>query len=210
MSSNKNNIFRRYLLESNPLTVLVLGVCSALAVTVRLREALIMGAALTLVSAFSCFAVSALRKTIPSRIRIIVELLIVSFFVILADELLQAFAFDISRNLSVYVGLIITNCIIMGRLESYALVHSPLPSLVDGFMSGLGYALVLALVALVREFFGQGTLLGHQIIPQGWYCAEGGFYENNSLMLLPPAALIIVGCIVWIQRSLDKNTGEDI
>jgi len=207
MSSFKDK-FRQYVIGSNPVTVLVLGICSALAVTVRLKDALIMGAAVTLVSALSSFVVSALRKTIPSRIRIIVELLVVSFFVILADQFLKAFDYGLSRQLSVYVGLIITNCIIMGRLESYALGHNPLDSFVDGFFNGVGYAAVLAIVAIVREFFGFGTLLGFRIIPENWYVANGGFYENNALMVLPPMALIIVGCIVWIQRSLDKDIKE--
>lgn len=207
MSGIKDTL-KQYVVGSNPVTVLVLGICSALAVTVHLKEALIMGASVTLVSALSSFVVSALRKTIPSRIRIIVELLVVSFFVILADQILKAFAFDLSRELSVYVGLIITNCIIMGRLESYALGHKPLDSFVDGFMNGIGYALVLAIVALIREFFGLGTILGFKVIPDSWYFANGGFYENNALMILPPMALIIIGCIVWIQRSLDKDIKE--
>lgn len=203
------NIFKTSLFGSNPVTVLVLGICSALAVTVYLKTALIMGIAVILVSAFSNFVISLLRKTIPSRIRIIVELLVVSFFVILTDQLLKAFAFEQSRQLSVYIGLIITNCIIMGRLESYALGHKPVESFVDGFSNGLGYALVLVVVAFFRELFGCGSLLGYQIIPQGWYYAAGGFYENNGLMIMPPMALIIIGCIVWIQRSLDKEIKEE-
>lgn len=202
-------IFKTSLTASNPVTVLVLGICSALAVTVHLKEALIMGLAVILVSALSSFAISMLRKTIPGRIRIIVELLVVSFFVILSDQLLKAFAYEQSRQLSVYVGLIITNCIIMGRLESFALGHKPVESFVDGFANGTGYALVLVVVAFFREFLGCGTLFGHQIIPQGWYFAAGGFYENNGLMIMPPMALIIIGCIVWIQRSLDKEIKEE-
>lgn len=202
-------ILKTSLFGSNPVTVLVLGICSALAVTVHLKEAVTMGLAVILVSAFSSFVISLLRKTIPGRIRIIVELLVVSFFVILADQLLRAYAYEQSRQLSIYIGLIITNCIIMGRLESFALGHKPLESFVDGFSNGLGYALVLVIVAFFREFFGFGTLFGCQIIPESWYCAAGGFYENNGLMTMAPMALIIIGCIVWIQRSLDKEIKED-
>ena len=207
MSSFKDTIIKS-LFGSNPVTVLVLGICSAMAVTVHMKEALIMGIAVTLVCALSCLVVSAMRKTIPARIRIIVELLVVSFFVILADQLLKAYAYTESKTLSVYVGLIITNCIIMGRLESCALSHKPLEALSDGFLNGLGYAIVLLLVAFFREFFGFGSLFGLQIIPQGWYYANGGFYENNGLFILPPMALILIGCIVWIQRSLDKDLQE--
>ncbi|MBO4768718.1 MAG: NADH:ubiquinone reductase (Na(+)-transporting) subunit D [Bacteroidales bacterium] len=207
MSNYKDTIMKS-LFGSNPVTVLVLGICSALAVTVHMKEALIMGLAVTLVSAFSNLVVSALRKTIPARIRIIVELLVVSFFVILADQLLKAYAYPSSKTLSIYVGLIITNCIIMGRLESCALSHKPVEALTDGFLNGLGYALVLFVVAFFREFFGLGSIFGFQIIPQGWYYANGGFYENNGLFILPPMALILIGCIVWIQRSLDKNIQE--
>ena len=196
------------LFGSNPVTVLVLGICSALAVTVHMKEALIMGIAVTLVCALSGLVVSAMRKTIPARIRIIVELLVVSFFVILADQLLKAYAYNESKTLSVYVGLIITNCIIMGRLESCALSHKPLEALSDGFLNGLGYAIVLLVVAFFREFFGFGSLFGLQIIPQGWYYANGGFYENNGLFILPPMALILIGCIVWLQRTFDKDLQE--
>ena len=205
---NFKETIRKSVLGSNPVTVLVLGICSALAVTVHMQEALIMGLAVTLVSALSNLVISLMRKTIPSRIRIIVELLVISFFVILADQLLKAYAYPESKTLSVYVGLIITNCIIMGRLESCALSHKPAEALADGFLNGIGYALVLIVVAFFREFFGCGTLFGVQIIPQGWYFANGGFYENNGLFILPPMALILIGCIVWLQRTFDKDLQE--
>ncbi|MBO4571613.1 MAG: NADH:ubiquinone reductase (Na(+)-transporting) subunit D [Bacteroidales bacterium] len=206
--ANYKDTIRKSLLGSNPVTVLVLGICSVLAVTVHMKEALVMGIAVTLVSALSNLVVSSIRKTIPARIRIIVELLVVSFFVILADQLMKAYAYPESRNLSVYVGLIITNCIIMGRLESCALSHKPVEALADGFLNGLGYALVLLVVAFFREFFGFGSIFGLQIVPQGWYYAAGGFYENNGLFILPPMALIIIGYIVWLQRTLDKDIQE--
>ena len=196
------------ILGSNPVTVLALGICSALAVTVHMKDALIMGLAVTVISAFSSFVITALRKTIPQRIRIIVEILVVSFFVILADQLLKAFAYTESKQLSVYVGLIITNCIILGRLESHALGHGPVSSLYDGFSNGIGYALILLILAFFRELFGCGTLFGAQVIPAGWYVANGGFYENNGLMLTPPMALILIGCIVWLQRTFTKDIGE--
>lgn len=207
MDKSKDTIVKA-LFGANPVTVLALGICSALAVTLHMKEALVMGLVVTLVSSLSSFVISLMRKTIPSRIRIIVELLVVSFFVILADQILKAYAYPVSRRLSVYVGLIITNCLIMGRLESCALSRKPLEALSDGFFNGLGYAMILLLVALFREFFGFGSLFGIQIIPEGWYCAAGGFYENNSLFVLPPMALILIGCIVWIQRGLDKNIQE--
>ena len=206
--SRNGGMLRKSLLGGNPVTVLVLGICSALAVTVHLKEALIMGLAVTVVSALSSFVISLMRRTIPVRIRVIVEILVVSFFVILADQLLKAYAYEESRELSVYVGLIITNCIILGRLESYAMGHGPVKSMCDGFCNGLGYAVVLLIIAFFRELFGCGTLFGLQVIPEGWYAANGGFYENNGLMLLPPMALILIGCIVWLQRTFDKETEE--
>ncbi len=194
--------------KDNPILVQTLGVCSALAVTAQLKPAVVMALSVTVVCACSNFIISLIRNTIPPRIRIIVQLLVVSFFVILADQLLKAYAYNESKTLSVYVGLIITNCIIMGRLESCALSHKPLEALSDGFLNGLGYAIVLLVVAFFREFFGFGSLFGLQIIPQGWYYANGGFYENNGLFILPPMALILIGCIVWIQRSLDNDLQE--
>jgi Na+-transporting NADH:ubiquinone oxidoreductase subunit D len=202
-------LFTTPLNKSNPITVLILGVCSALAVTVKLEPALVMALAVTIVTGFSSFIVSTLRNTIPSRIRIIVQLVVVAALVILVDQLLRAFAYDISKQLSVFVGLIITNCIIMGRIEAFALGNKPWPSLIDGLGNGLGYGLILVAVAFFREFLGSGTLLGYRIIPESWYVAHGGFYENNGLMILPPMALILVGIIIWVQRSLNKELMEN-
>ncbi|MDR0667804.1 MAG: NADH:ubiquinone reductase (Na(+)-transporting) subunit D [Prevotellaceae bacterium] len=188
--------------KNNPITVLVLGVCSALAVTVKLEPALVMSLAVTVVTACSSLILSLLRDTIPPRIRIIVQLVVVATFVIAIDQLLRAFAYDVSKQLSVFVGLIITNCIIMGRIEAFALGHKPWPSFVDGLGNGLGYGMILVVVAFIRELFGSGALLGYPVIPESWYIANGGFYANNGLMILPPMALIVVGLIIWIQRTI--------
>lgn len=184
--------------KSNPITVLVLGICSCLAVTAQLKPALVMGLSVTVVTAFSNLIISLLRKGIPNRIRIIVQLVVVATLVILVDQFLKAFAYDVSKQLSVYVGLIITNCIVMGRLEAFALSHKPLESFLDGLGNGLGYSLILVIVAFFRELFGSGTLLGFQIIPESFY--EAG-YQNNGLMILPPMALILVGLIIWINNN---------
>lgn len=184
--------------RNNPILVQVLGVCSALAVTAQLKPAVVMALSVTVVCAFSNLIISLLRNTIPPRIRIIVQLLVVSTLVIAVDQFLQAFVYDISRMLSVFVGLIITNCIIMGRLEAFALSHNPIPSFVDGVMNGFGYGLVLVTVGVVRELLGAGTLWGHPIIPQAFYDAG---YLNNGLMILPPMALILVGTLIWILNS---------
>ena len=184
--------------KENPILVQVLGVCSALAVTAQLKPAVVMALSVTVVCAFSNLIISLLRNTIPPRIRIIVQLLVVSSLVIAVDQFLQAYVFEISRMLSVFVGLIITNCIIMGRLEAFALSHPPVPSLIDGLMNGLGYGLVLVVVGTIRELLGSGTLWGCQVVPQAFY--EAG-YMNNGLMILPPMALIIVGTIIWIQNT---------
>ncbi|MBO4488424.1 MAG: NADH:ubiquinone reductase (Na(+)-transporting) subunit D [Bacteroidales bacterium] len=183
--------------KDNPVLVQTLGVCSALAVTAQLKPAVVMALSVTVVCACSNFIISLLRNTIPPRIRIIVQLLIVSFFVILVDQVLQAVVYDISKLLSVFVGLIITNCIIMGRLEAFALSHKPLPSLVDGVMNGVGYGLVLVVVAFFRELLGSGTLWNHPVVPESWY-AHG--YLNNGLMILPPMALILVGTMIWVKN----------
>lgn len=188
--------------KTNPVTVLVLGICSCLAVTAKLKPALVMGASVTVVTAFSNLIISLLRKGIPSRIRIIVQLVVVSTLVILVDQFLKAFAYEVSKQLSVYVGLIITNCIIMGRLEAFALSHGPGESFLDGLGNGLGYSLVLIIVAFFRELLGSGTLLGYQVIPQSWY--EAG-YQNNGLMILPPMALIVIGIIIWINNSKTES-----
>ena len=184
--------------KENPILVQVLGVCSALAVTAQLKPAVVMALSVTVVCAFSNLIISLLRNTIPPRIRIIVQLLVVSSLVIAVDQFLQAYVFEISRMLSVFVGLIITNCIIMGRLEAFALSHLPVPSFIDGLMNGLGYGLVLVVVGTIRELLGSGTLWGCQVVPQAFY--EAG-YMNNGLMILPPMALIIVGTIIWIQNT---------
>ena len=192
--------------KTNPVTVLVLGICSCLAVTAKLKPALVMGASVTVVTALSNFIISLLRKGIPNRIRIIVQLVVVATLVIMIDQFLKAFAYDVSKQLSVYVGLIITNCIIMGRLEAFALSHGPGESFLDGLGNGLGYSLILVMVAFFRELLGSGTLLGYQVIPQSFY--EAG-YQNNGLMILPPMALIIAGIIIWIQRSRHPEMQEN-
>ncbi len=192
--------------KANPVTVLVLGICSCLAVTAKLKPALVMGASVTVVTAFSCLIISLLRKGIPSRIRIIVQLVIVATLVIMIDQFLKAFAYEVSKQLSVYVGLIITNCIIMGRLEAFALSHGPGEAFIDGLGNGLGYSLILVIVAFLRELLGSGTLLGYQVIPYSYY--EAG-YQNNGLMILPPMALIVVGIIIWIQRTRNPEMQEN-
>ena len=191
--------------KENPILTQTLGVCSALAVTAQLKPAVVMAVSVTLVCAAANLIISLIRNTIPPRIRIIVQLLVVSSLVIMVDQLLQAFFYDISKMLSVFVGLIITNCIIMGRLEGFALSHKPGASLLDGLMNGLGYGLVLVVVAVFRELLGSGTLWNHQIIPSSFY--EAG-YLNNGLMILPPMALILVGALVWIQQATHKNTAK--
>ena len=188
--------------KTNPVMVLVLGICSCLAVTAKLKPALVMGASVTVVTAFSNLIISLLRKGIPSRIRIIVQLVVVSTLVIMVDQFLKAFAYEVSKQLSVYVGLIITNCIIMGRLEAFALSHGPGESFLDGLGNGLGYSLILVMVAFFRELLGSGTLLGYQVIPPSFY--EAG-YQNNGLMILPPMALIVIGIIIWINNSKTES-----
>ena len=184
--------------KENPILVQVLGVCSALAVTAQLKPAVVMALSVTVVCAFSNLIISLLRNTIPPRIRIIVQLLVVSTLVIMVDQILQAYVYEVSKMLSVFVGLIITNCIIMGRLEAFALSHSPLPSFVDGLMNGIGYGLVLVVVAFFRELLGSGTLWNYPVVPLSWYAAG---YLNNGLMILPPMALILVGGLIWILNS---------
>ncbi|NMB37675.1 MAG: NADH:ubiquinone reductase (Na(+)-transporting) subunit D [Bacteroidales bacterium] len=202
-------IYKNPFFKANPITVLVLGVCSALAVTVQLKGAIVMALSVTVVTGFSSMLVSLIRNSIPNRVRIIIQLVIVALFVILIDQFLKAYAYDVSKQLSVYIGLIITNCIIMGRIEAFALGNKPFPSLVDGLANGMGYGMVLVVIAFIRELFGSGTLFGLQIIPQSWYMANGGFYENNGLVILPPMALIIVGCIIWAQRAVQKELQEE-
>ena len=191
------------LFKNNPITVLVLGICSSLAVTVELKGALVMALSVTIVTGLSSLILSLLRKTIPNRVRIIVQLVVVALLVILVDQVLRSFeaTYALDKQLSVYMGLIITNCIVMGRIEAFALGNRPLPALLDGLANGLGYGLILLIVAFFRELLGSGTLFGIPVLK-----ALG--YQGNGLMILPPMALIILGCIIWIQRSIDKELQE--
>ncbi len=188
--------------KDNPVLVQVLGICSALAVTAQLKPAIVMGLAVTVITAFSNVIISLLRNTIPTRIRIIVQLVVVAALVTVVSQILKAFAYDVSVQLSVYVGLIITNCILMGRLEAFALTNKPWPSFLDGIGNGLGYALILVIVGAVRELLGRGSLLGFQIIPDAMY--EAG-YINNGMMTMPAMAMIIVGCVIWVHRAMNKH-----
>jgi Na+-transporting NADH:ubiquinone oxidoreductase subunit D len=183
---------------NNPVTMQVLGICSALAVTAQLEPALVMGFSVTIIVALANVIISLLRNTIPNRIRIIVQLVVVATLVTIVSECLKAFAYDVSVQLSVYVGLIITNCILMGRLEAFAMANGPWESLLDGLGNGFGYAIILVVVAFFRELLSAGTLLGFAVIPESFY--EFG-YLNNGLMLMPPMALILVGAIIWAQRA---------
>lgn len=208
--SKKNlRLLTNPLSNANPITVLVLGICSALAVTAQLKPAVVMSLSVIIVTAFSNLIVSFIRKTIPNRIRIIVQLVVVATLVILVDQVLKAFVYDVSKQLSVFVGLIITNCILMGRLEAFALGNKPWPSFLDGIGNGAGYGLILVTIAFFRELLGSGSLWGYKLIPQSWYVAQGGWYSNNGMMILPPMALIIVGVIIWIQRSRKPELIED-
>ena len=176
----------------------MLGICSALAVTSQMKPAIVMGLAVTIITAFSNVIISIIRNTIPQRIRIIVQLVVVAALVTIVSQVLKAFAYDVSVQLSVYVGLIITNCILMGRLEAFAMMNKPWPSFLDGVGNGLGYALILVIVGAVREFLGRGSLLGFQLIPEGAYNFG---YVNNGMMTMPAMALILVGCVIWVHRA---------
>ena len=203
--ANIKETFLNPILKGNPISVLVLGICSSLAVTVQLKGAFVMGLSVIAVTGLSSLVCSLLRNTIPNRIRIIVQLTVVALMVILVDQILKAYAYSVSKTLSVYIGLIITNCIVMGRIEAFALGNKPFASLMDGIGNGLGYALILVIVAFFRELFGSGTLFGIQIVPQALYDLG---YMNNGLMILPPMALIILGCIIWVQGSIQKDLQE--
>lgn len=206
MLSEKNkDIFLGPLSKNNPVIVQVLGICSALAVTAQMTPALVMSISLTAVLAFANVIISLMRNTIPTRIRIIVQLVVVAALVIIVDQILKAFAYEVSKQLSVFVGLIITNCILMGRLEAFALGNKPWPAFLDGVGNGIGYSIILLIVAFFREFFGSGTIFGVQIIPDAFY--EMG-YQNCGLMILPPMALIVTGCIIWVHRAKNPDMQE--
>ena len=202
MSKMKETILNP-ILKGNPITVLVLGICSSLAVTVELKGALVMALSVTIVTGLSSLVCSLIRNTIPNRVRIIVQLVVVALMVITVDQVLKAFetTYAIDKSLSVYIGLIITNCIVMGRIEAFALGNKPVPSLLDGLANGIGYGMILIIVAFFRELLGSGTLFGFPVLS-----AIG--YVNNGLVILPPFALILLGCIIWVHRSLDKDLQE--
>ena len=197
-SKQNKEAFIKPLNGDNPVLVQVLGICSALAVTSQMKPAIVMGLAVTIITAFSNVIISIIRNTIPQRIRIIVQLVVVAALVTIVSQVLKAFAYDVSVQLSVYVGLIITNCILMGRLEAFAMMNKPWPSFLDGVGNGLGYALILVIVGAVREFLGRGSLLGFQLIPEGAY--DFG-YVNNGMITMPAMALILVGCVIWVHRA---------
>ena len=197
-SKQNKEAFIKPLNGDNPILVQVLGICSALAVTSQLKPAIVMGLAVTIITAFSNVIISIIRNTIPQRIRIIVQLVVVAALVTIVSQVLKAFAYDVSVQLSVYVGLIITNCILMGRLEAFAMMNKPWPSFLDGVGNGLGYALILVIMGAVREFLGRGSLLGFQLIPAGAYNIG---YVNNGMMTMPAMALILVGCVIWVHRA---------
>jgi len=206
LSSKTKAVLLGPLNKNNPIIVQVLGICSSLAVTSKLEPALVMAIAVTIVTAFSNLIISMLRKTIPNRIRIIVQLVVVAALVTIVSEVLKAYAYDVNKQLSVFVGLIVTNCILMGRLEAFALGNGPWPSFLDGIGNGLGYGWILIVVGFFRELLGSGTLLGYQVVPQALYDAG---YQNNGLMMLAPMALLLVACIIWIHRSKNKELQEE-
>lgn len=191
--------------KNNPIAVQVLGICSALAVTSQLKPAIVMGLSVTIITAFSNVIISLIRKTIPNRIRIIVQLVVVAALVTIVSNILKAYVYDVSVQLSVYVGLIITNCILMGRLEAYALQNGPWSSFLDGIGNGLGYAVILVIVGFIRELLGSGCLFGFKLIPDSWLIDNGGLYLHNGMMTMPAMALIIVACVIWVHRSCNKD-----
>jgi Na+-transporting NADH:ubiquinone oxidoreductase subunit D len=208
MSTKKNSVFSDPLISNNPITRQVLGICSALAVTVKVDVAMVMALALIVVLTLSNIIISTLREKIPSTIRIIVQLMVIASLVVLADELLRAFLFDISKQLSVFVGLIITNCIVMGRAEAFAMQNPPKYSLLDGLGNGIGYGMILIIVSVIREVLGSGSIMNISIFPASMYVENGGWYVNNGLMLLAPGAFIVLGLLIWIQRTVTNYTEE--
>ena len=205
MATKRKEVFFNPFSKNNPVIVQVLGICSVLAVTAKLEPALVMGISVTAVLAFSNVIISLIRNTIPTNIRIIVQLVVVAALVIIVDQVLKAYNYQVSKQLSVFISLIITNCILMGRLEAFALGNKPWPSFVDGVGNGIGYAIILVIVGFFRELLGSGTLFGVQVVPQALYDLG---YMDNGLMILPPMALITVACIIWVQRSHDKDLQE--
>lgn len=201
-SKENKEVFRSPLSKDNPVLVQVLGICSALAVTSQLKPSIVMGLAVTVITAFANVIISLLRNTIPNRIRIIVQLVVVAALVTVVSQILKAYMYDVSVQLSVYVGLIITNCILMGRLEAFAMTNKVWPSFLDGLSNGIGYAYILVAVGGMRELFGRGTLLGYQVVPQ---CVYDAGYMNNGMMTMPAMALILLGCIIWIHRAYFCN-----
>ena len=193
-------------IQNNPIALQILGICSALAVTSSLQVSLVMSVALTAVTAFSSFFISCIRSYIPSSIRIIVQMTIIASLVIVVDQILKAVAYDISKQLSVFVGLIITNCIVMGRAEAFAMKNPPVPSFLDGLGNGLGYSFVLIVVGVVRELFGAGSLMGIEILP---VVTEGGWYSPNGLLLLPPSAFFLIGFLIWAIRAVQTEQVEE-
>ena len=205
MASKNLKLLTNPLNNENPITVQVLGICSALAVTVQVKPALIMALSVTVVTGFSNLIIASMRNTIPPRIRIIVQLVVIAALVIIVDQLLKAYVYDVSKKLSVFVGLIITNCILMGRLEAFAMANKPWESFIDGIGNGFGYGLILVIVSVLRELFGSGSILGYQLIPESFYQLG---YKDNGLMILPPMALITVGVLIWVQRSKNRKLIE--
>ena len=205
MATNIKEVFFNPFSKNNPVIVQVLGICSVLAVTAKLEPALVMGISVTAVLAFANVIISLIRNTIPTNIRIIVQLVVVATLVIIVDQVLKAYNYQVSKQLSVFIGLIITNCILMGRLEAFALGNKPWPAFLDGIGNGIGYAIILVIVGFFRELLGSGTVFGFQVIPQALYDLG---YMNNSLMILPPMALITVACIIWVHRSRNKDLQE--
>jgi len=206
-SAKNFNLLTAPLNKNNPITIQVLGICSALAITVKLKPALVMALSVTIVISVSNVVVAALRQYIPDRIRIIVQLVVIATLVILVDQVLKAYAFDVSKQLSVFVGLIITNCIIMGRLEAFAMANKPWPAFLDGLGNGAGYGIILIIVSFFRELLGSGTIYGYPVLEKIGLYSIG--YVDNGMMILPPMALIVVGLIIWVQRGRDRSLIEN-